>query len=365
MESSSGVSGLPFGDVLTPVGWRDIGTFKPGDPVFAVDADGVLVETTVSHVYQHDYDGEMIHTKARGLRIACTPGHRVAKLGGVKRQPLFLYPLFSAVRFADLPGQAVILRSVSWDGKPLHAFSPGEWPTRPRRLQQPTSLPGRSFARFLGWFLSEGCTSDSDKSFSIAQMKPANRARLKTCLENECGFIGSWDKAGVKVTAPDWWSYLRQFGKCREKFIPHWVKAGTQDDLVALFAALMDGDGHWETVGQSGTYFTTSQRLADDVTEVALKLGYLVCMSATERPDRDGLRYNIHVKHTKSGGTELLTGHHVYDVGTRTERASDIQYLPYEGPVCSLEIKDASAFMVRQHGSVWVSGDYGVPALFA
>lgn len=352
MRTSSNPGGcVPYGDVLTPRGWRPIEDFRSGDPVFTVTREGVLTETTVSRVFRYDWSDDLVEVRARGLRMVITPDHRVAKVTPDG---------FALTPFESLPGQATVLRTVAWEGEELSLVTPPRLPGRRRKLRQPESLPGPLFCALLGWLLSEGCLVDRDKAFSIAQMKPEGR-RLVASLLDECGFSYSVSDRSFTVCAPDWWSYLRDLGVglgCRDKRVPAWVKSASRSELGAFFSALMAGDGHWQSA-DGGTYYTTSRQLADDVAEVALKLGYVVSASSRQRVGRRGLAHEICVKRTKSGGTELLTGQHVYAVETTTKRRSDVKKTAYRGPVYCLGVDGTETFVLRQHGSVWVSGNSG------
>lgn len=355
---------LPFGDVLTPLGWVDISTMKVGDAVYTVTAAGEMVEARVAQTHSSWYDGEMIDVSARGLRMVCTPNHRVAKVGGNGKNPdgtninrkKHEAPAFSLVPFEKLPGQATVLRSVSW-GVGGDAGVPVEIPRLPgrRKHAQPLALPRLRYAALLGWFLSEGCVVPRDKAFSIAQEKAAGRDAIRSLL-TECGFVFSEAPSQFTVYSPEWYEHLRQFGKSRQKFVPAWLKSSGVAVLDSFLRAAMAGDGHWQSIG-SGAYYTISGRLADDFAEIALKLGYIVHQSSRQRPNRDGLHYSVSIKRTRSGGTEILTGQSVYRRGKGTKRRSDVRRIPYSGPVYCIGVEGTHSFVVRQNGSVWVSGN--------
>lgn len=360
---------VPHGDVLTPTGWRDIRTMRVGDPVFSVRPDGTLFETTVAQVHAHDYEGDLVEVNAGGLRMSCTPNHRVAKVGGrraglntrTKRKDAF-----SLVPFEELPGQATILRSVRWEGVSPPDF---ELPEVPRRClnKQPTRIASKLFFEFLGWFLSEGHVTirrAGPQSFAIAQEKEAGRIALRRMLD-ACGFRYAESGHQFVISSTRWASYLAQFGKCRDKHIPAWVKASTPAELLVLFDALMGGDGHWKKAGTAGHYYTTSARLAEDVAEIAIKLGYCVATSERQRESRDGLSFEISVTTKKTGGTEILTGQHCYGVSTETKRRSDVRRVPFAGKVYCIGIEGTHSFVIRQRGSVWVSGNSWVLERFA
>lgn len=344
---------VPYGDVLTPQGWRPIESMREGDAILTVTPDGYLKKTVVAQVHREWGDTALVDVEARGLTICCTPNHQVAKVGGTRAQK---NTLFSLVRFSELPGQATILRSVGWEGEPLEPFSPAPYPTRARKLNQPSQVTGRQYAELLGWWLSEGHTVDRDKAFGIAQSKTVQRNRIKALLD-ECGFEQCWSDNSVLVYAPDWWNHFKAFGKCRDKFIPQGVLNSSTKDLTALFNALMAGDGHWMTPGESGQYYTISKRLADDVSHVAVKLGFVVNVNSRQREDRRGLTYIVNFKTMISGGTEILTGQHKYEVATQTKRKSKMSLSSYRGFVYCLGIEETHSFVIRQQGSVWVSGN--------
>lgn len=363
---------IDSGDVLTPAGWRDIRDVRPGDPVFTVTASGEMVESFVAQVHSSWYEGELIRCSARGFYLSCTPNHSVAKVMGTRgtRSETGEAKPFSLVPFDSLPGQATILRSVKWAGVPLTTFtlpklgSPMDFPARngrPRKrnrrpsLKQPTVLAGEDYAALMGWFLSEGCALRRDSKFFIAQMKPEGREVIRALLI-KCGFSFREDEKSFGVSSFDWMLYLLQFGKSREKWVPKEILNATEPVLRAFFDAAMAGDGHWAS-DDGGIYYTISRVLADQVAEVALKLGYIVYISSRSRENRDGLSYAVNFKKVKSGGTELLTGSHVYDVDTETKRRSDVRREPYSGPVYCLGIDHTHTFIVRQNGCVWVSGN--------
>lgn len=351
---------VPFGEVLTPSGWRDVKTMKVGDSVYTVDQAGQLKRTRVEQVHASHYEGDLIHVSGRGLSMICTPNHRVAKTGGERRFP---NRRFSLVPFNQLPGQVTVLRSVQWAGTPIGEVRPAQVATRKRKLAQPRALCGGEFAALCGWMVSEGYRVDRDKAFGIAQCKPEGRTKIRALLER-CGFVASWSAAGVTVYAPDWWNLFRSIGeRCRTKRVPSIVKNATKPELRAFFDAAMAGDGHWCSA-DGGTYYTISKALADDMAEVALKLGYIVFVSQRERKDRNGPTYQVNFKRTLSGGTEILTGQHVYDVPTSTNRKSNVKRLPYRGKVYCIGVPETNTFILRQNGSVWVSGNSWVKARY-
>jgi len=360
--SNPGGPGHPVrqGEVLTPRGWQDIWSLWIGDPIMTITDKGEIVETHIEQRHVQENVRKLVQVNARGLFMECSPDHSVAKVGGTKQNRDTNHSL---IPFNELPGQAVILRSGWWDGERVGRFDVPYCPTRKRKVKQPKSLCGMDYAALVGWMLAEGCTIDRDKAFLIAQSKPHGRRILRRLLAC-CGFKVSWSDTQATVYAADWWAHFKRLGKSREKHIPYRLKQAVPMELHALLMALMEGDGHWTRRGLSGEYYTISKQLADDVCEVAFKLGYVVHLSSRQRKNRRGLSYCVSFKKVKSGGTELLTGQHKYNVKTETKRRSDIQTVPNSDQTICLGVPETHAMIIRQQGSVWVSGNSWVKERF-
>jgi hypothetical protein len=347
---------VPYGDVLTPDrGWVDIRDFSVGDKVYTVNAAGDLVPTVVDQVHKKMYSGPLTEVSTRNLSMALTPDHKVAKVGGTRGCTEVPYSLVS---FSDLPGQATILRSVKFTGSSLGPVTLDYVKTRKRSLNQPKVFNAVDYMEFVGFYLSEGCRVHRDRAVNIAQCKAPTRKRIEALLDR-MGFKYSNSPTGYTIYCVDLYEHMARYGDlCRNKAIPNNLKNAAADERESLLSALYAGDGC------EGTYYTTSVKLADDVAEIALKLGYIVYQTSRQREDRDGLSYAVHITKTKSGGTELLTGNHTYKVRTETKRRSDVSTKKFSGYVYCLGIEGTHTFIIRQNGAVWVSGNSWVKKMF-
>ena len=350
---------VPFGDVLTPNGWKDIKTLDRNEWVYTILDDGSLTSIRISQANSEWFEGDLINIESTGLSITCTPEHRIARVKNVKKNNSG----FKLQRFDELPGQVTILQSATkWDGLPLEWFEVEQIETRKRRLKQPTTIRYSDYMSLLGWILSEGYTVDRDKAFGIAQSKPNHRRTVKDLL-GRCGFAYSENDTGFTIYAPDWWNYIRQFGLCRDKFIPCHAKDCSKELLQKLFDALVDGDGN-RISATAGRYYTTSKQLSDDFCDIALKLGYIIKTYERQRHNRKGISYAVNYKKNKNGGSEVLTGNHIYNVDTKTKRKTQINKIPFKGMVYCIGVPLTHNFIIRQNGSVWVSGNSWVKQRF-
>jgi hypothetical protein len=347
---------LTHGEVLTPDrGWVDISEMQAGDPIYSVDSSGKMFETVVDHTYKEWVDEDIVQVSARGLRMSITQDHKVAKVGGSRSQRNAPYTL---VPFSDLPGQATILRSVDFEGGAVSHIDIEYSGGRKRRLEQPHRISVTDYAALVGWYISEGYRVGRDKAVGIAQSKPQGREAIANLLDR-IGYKYTLTKTSFIIYCPSLYDHMSRYGDfCRQKFLPAEFKNLPKDALQAFFDAAMMGDG------SASYYYTTSKQLADDFQEVAVKLGRIVYCSTRQRDTREGLSYQISTKVTKSGGTEILTGNHLYSVDTTTKRASDVRKIPYSGYVYCVGIPDTHTFIARQDGSVWVSGNTWVKKMF-
>lgn len=353
---------VPFGEILTPSGWKDIKTFKINDPIYTISKDKEIQETRVEQVHIEDYNGLLINVDQKNLKMVCTPNHCVAKLYGTKK---IKNEIFSLVPFIDLPNQSFILRTAIWKGIPKYHFSKFSTPevkTRKLRNNQPLELTSKDFIELFGWVITEGNIVDRDKAFCISQQKQPYKNQIEKLLKR-CGFKYTLSGATFTIYSPQWYSYFKQFGKCRDKYIPDYIKNTDSNNLKILFDTMIKGDGSF-TKSEGAQFFTTSKKLADDFSEIAFKLGYIVYCSSRQRENRKGLSYYISATKNKLGATELITNQHCYNVKTVMNRKSDIYLEPYNGKVYCLGVPNTHSFIIRQNGSIWISGNSWVKKRF-
>ncbi|NDD54071.1 hypothetical protein EBZ39_09365, partial [bacterium] len=349
---------VPHGEVLTPRGWVDIREIKVGDIVYSVEANRGMVKKAVSQIHSSHYVGDMVNIRTRNLYIECTPNHKIAKVSSTKGSNSF-----SLVEVDKLPGQSVVLRSVDWDGRDSYGglgVAPFD-DVRKSKYQQPLRLEDEDWFELMGWYLSEGYVMRDLGYWGISQTKQPHVETIRNLLER-CGFKYRYNGSGFEIYSRAWCEYLKNFGKCREKHMPLWMKGASKRLLTMFFNAAVDGDGHRD--GTGGYYYTISRQLADDVCEVALKLGYVVSLKSRQRNNRTGLSYEVNFRKRKNGGTEILTGNHVYNVKTTTKRKSDITRKHFDGMVYCIGVDGLHNFIIRQNGHVWVSGNSWVKRTF-
>ena len=334
VHSTTNPSGcVPFGEVLTEDGWVPIEQVRPGDIVISCDDAGNLSKRVCAAVVKKNWSGDMVSRIGSGLHMVFTDDHRFPHLN-TDRTKHFVKS------FKELPGEAIIRRSgKNWVG------------------EHPDTILGYEsgdFMELLGWFVSEGCMVRREdfserNSFSIAQMKPNNRARIEDLL-NRMGIHFRKDAVQFTCTNREIADLFRRQGRCTTKHIPRQFMDLSVELLTRLYEALMLGDG------SDRTYYTTSRQLCDDVCEILTKLGKPAFVHTRLRKNRTKRCYEIRTSNRTT--IAMHTGNHRYSVET-TDSSVNVSKSKFSGTVYCLTVPGTETFFIRQNGCVWLSGNSG------
>lgn len=341
---------VPYGEVLTPHGWVDIKDVQEGDDVYSVTPDRRMVVKKVEQKHEQRYTGKMmavghLKVKSKADRMVFTPNHNLPLLN-VAGDTIEMRP------YVNLPGQANIARSAIWEsGTRLDRFAPEKVKTGRRKHAQPESISGDDFAELSGWMITEGYTIERDKMFGIAQSKPQHRQTIELLLQR-CGFKYSKCDTSFTCYAPDWWAFFRTFGtSCNRKALPRWLLGLCREQLEIFYAAAMAGDGCEKIL------YTQSKALADQYEEIAIKIGMRVYTGSRQRLNRDHRCYEVSATRNKTGSTWIETGQNVYDVNRPKQSRTNVRSYDFDGMVYCLGVPDTHAFVIKQNGYVWISGN--------
>lgn len=279
---------------------------------FACRVDGRLEFHKSSRVIRDFYSGVMIGAKARGVNFLVTPNHRFFTATTPEENR------FDWATANDIFGKArCFLGShlpCSGNSNITHFEIPLTSSRYTRNTKKFPPVLIEDWAMFLGWYLSEGSVSHtkSKPAFNkviISQSKTANPDKCKDIftLLRRLPF-GPWGHYGVNIIATSrvLSEYLRQFGKSFNKFIPEEVFEFPVSARESMLTALISGDGHFEHNGIL-KYFTTSERLADDVERLMLSLGHVVSRGNVNAGDGMMGERIIHRKHKQHIISALTT----------------------------------------------------------
>lgn len=275
-------------ETLTDQGWIHYDEYKEGMKIACYNSE---TESLEYHEPEGGaplvYDVEnvnMYQFKTQSMDIMVTPNHtmlyktqyRKTKTSSVEE----MVSSYSRVSFI-----AKIKNNDT--GYVMRDFTPpmNPYPVRTCENKEPITLPADIFLKFMGWFLSEGHSLKQGAALNLYQYEDRHWNEIDSLITDMESFgYNIWRynrKDPVKVvTVHDRNLYEWVTSNCggigHRKRIPSCIKNLNREQLAIFFETLMKGDGSVDPREDrsSFSYSTTSEQLADDVQEVAIKLGY-------------------------------------------------------------------------------------------
>jgi len=339
-------------EILTEGGWKTIDRVdreKDAVAVYLPDQDTMQFEVPKSWTVQ-DYIGEMVRIKSKGVDLLVTPEHKLwAKLlpsvvGGKKYEYNFGKRLAGERMWGDnWMAQCAI---TGWNG------------TAEVLVVEPSSkkdgfeiIPSEEWAKFFGWYVSEGCCGKGDRRVTISQSLDVNpeKHEMIANIIKSIGFDPKIRNNMLRFGSVPLCNFLsKEFGSVScEKKLPDWLKKWPKELLESFLETAMLGDGHWGdkrySESKSGSYTSTSDRLIDDMQEVCFKLGY-----ATKASER----YTSVYKGTKYVGTARK----LQIVKRHTRSMAKSSKVLYSGTIWCPSVSSGWV-VVRRNGRVVISGN--------
>ena len=279
-------------EVLTDSGWKLVKDCTLQDQVYSMNTDtgdARLMPITKLHKV---YADNLYEFKGKSVDISCTANHKMLikkrhTPTGVRK---FLNQSKDKARYSQSVGEMYYRRADEVFTQ-YHDFIPltsnyigGE------ELETIYGYKVEDFVEFLGWFISEGCSSNRprNRKIGIAQSStanPENVEQIKSLLirmDLPLRYHGTEFQIAVGHFPKEMFDELCLLGKSHNKFIPQKYLQLKKSLLLILFETLIKGDGsrveRLDRMDKLG-YFTTSSRLADNVQELAQKIGLRASIS--------------------------------------------------------------------------------------
>ena len=340
-------------EVLTDKGWKYFKDLDKTEKVATLNIEKNQVEYHYPDKYYcYDYNGIMIHEQGKRLDLLVTPNHRMLiKKGHHQQNSPNKYHFIEADK---LPNSDVMYRK----DFPYNNSNNPEYFLLPELISKKQlrtyywaekKIKMEYWLNFLGWFISEGCTTEYKGNYitGISQVKKENLSKIRRCLE-KCGFsfYEAKQRNGVTFRIHDkqLWIYLKQLGKAHDKYIPREFLNLNKLYLKILFESLILGDGCIS--GKSFEYYTSSLRLANDVFELGLRLGYSPALSVRKR------FYKSIAGHECN---KLLTNYKIHF--NRTDytviQKKIRKQIQYKGKIYCIEITNHNVYVRRNGKGCW------------
>jgi thymidylate synthase (FAD) len=258
-------------EVLTDAGWRPWPDVTGRELFATISRSGDLEYQPALRLVRKEYRGHMIGFKGMSVNLSVTPDHRVLAAMMTTRNGR------TAPTFSLRPAHSVLWRS-------HRHVSTARWrgPAPKSLVFDRVSVPAGPFLRLVGFFIGDGYLLQGNyiefnlrKQREIAFLqRVAGEAKLE---------IKKWRGRFAVAVTPAMRELFSRCYKDREKVIPVELLVLGQELLECLYEGLIESDGSRHVrpgKAERQTFHTTSRQLADQVQELALKLG----RSASVRP---------------------------------------------------------------------------------
>ena len=246
-------------ELLTKDGWKFFKDIKYSDEICTLK-DGEMIEyQNPNDIIAKDYKGKMYNIGTTQVDLLVTPRHKLY----IGDSGYSNYKLrFPTERFGL---QSCYKKDGVWVGEEEEYFK--------LEGKKNINIEMGLWLEFLGYYISEGHTTPRERNryqIGIAQ-NGIKRKRIRKCLE-KMPFKFTENIKGFWIYNSQLGTQLAKLGKSYEKYIPKEFKRLNIKRLKIVLDALMYGDG---TIQKTfSCYYTSSKRLADDVQEILLKIGY-------------------------------------------------------------------------------------------
>ncbi|MFA5614744.1 MAG: LAGLIDADG family homing endonuclease, partial [Methanoculleus sp.] len=306
--------------------------------------------------------GDLYYIKSRQVDLAVTPNHRMYV--NVNRRANE-WEGFGLIRMDELPihKRMRFKRNAVWEGERQETY---EIPpvikfanqNSKGRLTDPILIAMDDWLEFLGYFLSEGTVQRHYQTgvpyrVTISQKIPESTEIIGRCLER-LPFRFSYDGMNFAINSKQLAVHLAPFGKCHQKYVPGYARSLPPEQVRVLLDALMLGDGYVNKATGVSIYTTSSKRLAGDITELLLKVGwsgntYLMREAGTLAPNPRG--ESSVATHDIYQVTFIRDGQNEPNINSNGKQ--QIERRPYQGMIYCLEVPNHILYVRRNGIPVW------------
>ena len=332
-------------EVLTDVGWKPWPKVR-GDELFATRTrDGTLEYQPSLRLVRKEYRGHMIGFKGMSLDMLVTPDHRVLASTMTTRE------LRAEPSFSLWPAHAVLWRphrhvaTAQWKGAAAEWLTFDDLPFRAKPL-----------LAVLGLFVGDGHLLRR-ANHVVFRLRKAREIRFLEENATAAGLeLKRWGRNEDQYAIPVLPEMRRLFASCyadREKVIPRGLLWLSPDLLACVLDGLLHSDGTvTERPGRADkrTYSTTSRLLADQVQELALKLGVTASVRPHTTKDGDGHygrkpRWRVTVYNERNARPALCR--------TRADAEHHMGVEQYDGLIHCVEVPNHTLYVRRNGYAVW------------
>lgn len=331
-------------EILTKGGWKKFKDLTMLDEVASLTQDHEMYYVNPSAIQKYHYKGTMIETTHRSVQLLVTPDHNMYLRPQSKNEYIFM-------KANDITHEITkTLNSINWNAEDVEWFYLPMIPKNRGNQIVKKRIKMDDFLEFLGWYIAEGHLNHiNGRSYNIriTQTKDGKQ-EIGNCLDR-MGYKWTYQSDRVFVSnSKQLYEYLKPLGRSYEKYIPDEFMHLSKRQLKILFNSLVKGDGYRTTDHRIG-YCTTSKKLAGQVQEIALKLGYNSTLRSRFRSNR----------HFIEGKGYIASKRSVYEINIRRSgeckltKSKHFEERDYDGMVYCCTVPTHIICVRRNGRPVW------------
>jgi thymidylate synthase (FAD) len=334
-------------EVLTDNGWRSWPKVTGEERFATLSRDGTLEYQPALRLVRKELKGHMVGFRGMSIDLLVTPDHRVLTSRMTTRAGR-KNPTFSLG-----PAHGVLWKShrhtttANWMGPEPDVLTFGN-----------RSVPAEAMLRLIGFFIGDGNFPSTPRANHIAfNLRKEREIAFLERVGREVGLeVKQWKYARAISIEPDLRGLFASCYQNGEKVIPRQLLTLGPRSLRALYEGLLESDGSRQVRpnrADKETYATTSRELADQVQELALKMG----RSASVRPHTakpgDGRfgrkpRWRVAIYNARNSRPALCR--------TREQADNHMGVEQYDGLIHCVEVPNGTLY-VRRNGYPVFSGN--------
>ncbi|MGH7875967.1 MAG: LAGLIDADG family homing endonuclease [Candidatus Binatia bacterium] len=316
----------PDAEVLTQDGWKFWPDVTEHDDICTLKEGQITYDKPIK-VVVGDFDGELIGWKSPTIDLLVTPGHNLYVQDDHYRQPFF----FETALEAESKRRTIARGSGMWIG------------------EAPLIAGAEEYAALLGIYIADGNCHHNEVIFgNLPEHKKKEFISIITAAGYRFIDRGYELSIGGKLA-----NSFRDFGLAHEKYVPAHIKNATVSVIKAFLWGYNLGDGNQRESNM--TFTTVSQRLANDLQELALKVGWCASIRIRDRRNEPGHEIKGYICYNKQIAYEVG----VSQQKLKSEISPDTCYRErYKGKVYCVTVP-SHVIYVRRNGKACWSGQTG------
>lgn len=331
-------------EVYTNDGWKLFSELNRNEKFLSLDRESGNLEWVKAIDWQKiKHEGDLYHfTNTQGSLSQCvTEDHPMIYLKRVDRGAkgkIKEWHESDVSTFISHGSEAAVYCTSQWD-----------FPLKERLQIGEKAYNSYAFAKFMGYWLSEGHLTDYSRII-ITQHNHDNKDIMVESLQKHFD-IQVWNTQ-ICIKDKNLYEWLKQFGKSYQKFIPDIILESSPLIITHFLDAYCLGDGSeykdrpcFDGTASYRVFTTSSHKMASQLCEAIIKTGKSVSMRTHSEKG----------KITKHKNGEYAQNHDVYGVyelSSKTRRASVIERIPYNDYVYDVTLQRNHTLLIKRKGCI-------------